>query len=107
MARGTAAPAPDLVAGDAAAALAWPWPYRAAPLVTLHWQAAPAWRPALREVLKVVSAFTVAHSVTLALAVLGVVNPPSRWIESLIAASVALVWLAERAFDLALLPAPG
>ena len=45
---------------------------------------------ALANVLKVVTAFTVAHSITLALSVLDVVNPPSRWVESIIAASVVL-----------------
>ena len=51
-------------------------------------EAAAQWRPMLAEVLKIVTAFTVAHSVTLALAVLDIVDPPSRWVESLIAASV-------------------
>jgi HupE / UreJ protein len=45
------------------------------------------------NVLKVVTAFTVAHSITLALAALDIVNPPSRWIESVIAASVVLAAL--------------
>jgi hypothetical protein len=48
---------------------------------------------ALTNVLKVVTAFTVAHSITLALSVLNVVNPPSRWVESIIAASVVLAAL--------------
>jgi hypothetical protein len=46
--------------------------------------AASAWKEALR----LVSAFTVAHSLTLGLAASGVLAPPSRWVESLIAASV-------------------
>ena len=50
-------------------------------------------RLALTNVLKVVTAFTVAHSITLALSVLNVVNPPSRWVESIIAASVVLAAL--------------
>ena len=50
-------------------------------------------RLALTNVLKVVTAFTVAHSITLALSVLDVVNPPSRWVESIIAASVVLAAL--------------
>jgi len=57
------------------------------------WQAAPAVRPVLRDVLRVVTAFTVAHSLTLALAAFEIVNPPSRWIESAIAASVVLAAL--------------
>lgn len=48
------------------------------------------WTQALVQVAKVVTAFTVAHSITLALAVLGIANPPSRIVESLIAASVVL-----------------
>jgi hypothetical protein len=53
-----------------------------------RWSPAPALGPALANVLKVVTAFTVAHSITLALSVFDVVNPPSRWVESVIAASV-------------------
>ena len=48
------------------------------------------WRGALWRVAQVVTAFTVAHSITLALAVLGLADPPSRLVESLIAASVVL-----------------
>jgi hypothetical protein len=48
---------------------------------------------ALREVVQVVTAFTVAHSLTLGAAVLGLVSVPSRLIESAIAASVVLVAL--------------
>ena len=43
---------------------------------------------ALREVLGVVTAFTVAHSITLFVAAMGWVSLPSRLVESLIAASV-------------------
>ena len=45
----------------------------------------------LRSLLKIVTAFTVAHSVTLSLAVLNVVALPSRWVESGIALSIAYV----------------
>lgn len=45
------------------------------------------------EVLKVVTAFTVAHSLTLALATLNIVRLPSRVVETVIAASVALAAL--------------
>lgn len=44
----------------------------------------------LREIFKVVTAFTVAHSVTLILASLNIVSLPSRLVESLIALSVAI-----------------
>jgi hypothetical protein len=47
-------------------------------------------RPALLDVLRIVTAFTVAHSITLSLAALGVVTLPSRLVESAIAASVVL-----------------
>jgi hydrogenase/urease accessory protein HupE len=45
----------------------------------------------LRSILLVVTAFTVAHSITLALAVLGIVAPSGRIIEPAIALSVAYV----------------
>ncbi len=47
----------------------------------------------LRPLLKVVTAFTVAHSITLSLAVLNVVTLPSRVVESVIALSIAYVAL--------------
>jgi len=46
----------------------------------------------LGRVLKITTAFTLAHSITLALAVTGVLRPPSRVIEPLIALSI--VWVA-------------
>ena len=52
------------------------------------WRPAPTFRPVLREVLCVVSAFTLAHSLTLSLAALGYVRLPSRLVESAIALSV-------------------
>ncbi|HJV68875.1 HupE/UreJ family protein [Ideonella sp.] len=52
--------------------------------------AARRWTEALVQVAKVVTAFTVAHSITLALATLGYADPPTRLVESLIAASVVL-----------------
>jgi hypothetical protein len=57
------------------------------------WQAAEAFRPALGDVLKIVTAFTVAHSITLSLAALGIVHLPSRFVESAIAASVVIAAL--------------
>lgn len=58
-----------------------------------RWQPGTDARTMAMEVLKVVTAFTVAHSLTLALAVLGVLEPPSRWVESIIAASVVFAAL--------------
>lgn len=75
-------------ASAATATLAPSWPARDPAPATSPWQAAPALRPALLDVVRVVSAFTLAHSITLALAVLDVLDPPSRWVESIIAASV-------------------
>jgi len=45
----------------------------------------------VREVAALVTSFTVAHSVTLALAVLGLVHPDARVVEALIGFSIALV----------------
>ena len=45
----------------------------------------------LPELVKIVTAFTVAHSVTLALAALDLLAPPARVIEPLIAASIVFV----------------
>lgn len=45
----------------------------------------------LRYLLKVVTAFTVAHSITLSLTALGLINLPGRFIESGIALSIAYV----------------
>jgi hypothetical protein len=57
------------------------------------WQAVEAFRPAFWSVLKIVTAFTVAHSITLTLATLEVINLPSRWVESIIAASIVVAAL--------------
>ncbi|NUR22386.1 HupE/UreJ family protein [Frateuria sp.] len=53
-----------------------------------RWEAASGLWPVFLDVLKVVSAFTVSHSVTLSLAVLNIVSLPSRLVESGIALSV-------------------
>jgi hypothetical protein len=58
-----------------------------------HWEAVDAFKPAFYAVLKVVTAFTVAHSITLTLATLGVIGLPSRLVESTIAASVVIAAL--------------
>ena len=55
-----------------------------------QWKAVAGFHPALIDVLKIVTAFTLAHSITLTLATLGVVTLPSRLVESAIAASVVL-----------------
>lgn len=53
-----------------------------------NWQAVADFRRAFFDVFRIVTAFTIAHSITLALAVLGFITLPSRLIESTIAASV-------------------
>lgn len=45
----------------------------------------------LRRLLLIVTAFTIAHSITLTLAALGVLTPPARWIEPAIALSIIYV----------------
>jgi hypothetical protein len=54
------------------------------------WHPQSRFRPAFWNVVKVVTAFTVAHSITLSLATLGLVNLPSRFVESAIAASIVI-----------------
>lgn len=58
-----------------------------------QWHSAPSLRAAGLEVLKVVTAFTVAHSLTLAAATFGWLRLPSRLVESLVAASVVVAAL--------------
>ncbi|MCH9649416.1 MAG: HupE/UreJ family protein [Deltaproteobacteria bacterium] len=55
-----------------------------------RWRRVPSFRPALGEVIRIVTAFTIAHSLTLSVAVLGWISLPSRWVESAIAATVVL-----------------
>jgi len=58
-----------------------------------QWRAVSGFREAFRKVFFIVTSFTVAHSITLSLAVLGVISLPSRLIESAIAASIVVVAL--------------
>jgi len=55
-----------------------------------RWEPVPTLRPALMDVLAIVTAFTLAHSITLTLSALDVLALPSRFVESAIAASVVL-----------------
>ena len=57
------------------------------------WMPAPRFAPVFWDVLRIVTAFTLAHSITLSLAALSVVSLPSRLVESTIALSVALAAL--------------
>jgi HupE / UreJ protein len=54
------------------------------------WEPVARLRPALVDVLKIVTSFTLAHSITLSLSALEVLRLPSRFVESGIAASVVL-----------------
>jgi hypothetical protein len=58
-----------------------------------HWEPASSLKASLLEVLKVVTAFTLAHSITLTLAALQVISLPSRLVESTIALSVVVAAL--------------
>ena len=58
-----------------------------------RWQAAGDFSSVCRNVVSIITAFTVAHSLTLSLAALDVVRLPSRLVESTIAASVVLAAL--------------
>ena len=53
-----------------------------------RWEPVAGFRPALMNVLAIVTCFTVAHSITLSLAALGVARLPSRPVEAMIAASI-------------------
>jgi hypothetical protein len=58
-----------------------------------QWQGRETLRASVIDVLKIVTAFTLAHSLTLSLAALGALSLPSRLVESMIAASVILAAL--------------
>ena len=55
-----------------------------------RWAPEPRLAPVALDVLRVVSAFTLAHSLTLSLAALGVLGLPARLVEAAIAGSVVL-----------------
>jgi hypothetical protein len=58
-----------------------------------RWDGVPIAGPAFINILKVVTAFTLAHSITLALAAFDVIRLPSRITESVIAASIIIAAL--------------
>ncbi len=57
------------------------------------WRPVDAFKPAFWEVFQIVTAFTIAHSITLSLAALSVITLPTRLTESAIALSVILAAL--------------
>lgn len=58
-----------------------------------HWQGSVNTRQILTKATWVISAFTLAHSITLSLTALDILHLPSRWVEVAIALSVALAAL--------------
>lgn len=54
------------------------------------WQPTRSFSQSLRQVLLLVTAFTIAHSITLSISALGIIQPSVRWIEALIALSIIL-----------------
>ena len=55
-----------------------------------QWLPRESWRDAAIDILKVVTAFTLSHSLTLTLAVLGIIQAPSQLVETAIAVTVLL-----------------
>ena len=58
-----------------------------------RWEAVPMAAPAFANIVKVVTAFTLAHSITLSLAAFDVIRLPGRLTESVIAASIIIAAL--------------
>lgn len=72
------------------------------------WTAAEGFRAAGMNIVKIVTAFTIAHSITLSLAVLGIINISGRIVEPVIALSVIAAaannlrpWFGERGWIVA------
>lgn len=57
------------------------------------WQPVTEFRPALIYVVKIITLFTIAHSLTLSIAALGLFTLPSRLVESVIAISITIAAL--------------
>jgi HupE / UreJ protein len=58
-----------------------------------RWEAVPLAAPAFANIVKVVTAFTLAHSITLSLAAFDIIRLPGRLTESIIAASIIVAAL--------------
>jgi hypothetical protein len=54
-----------------------------------RWEAVPNFRPALMNMIAIVTCFTIAHSITLSVAALDIVRLPARPVEAIIALSIA------------------
>lgn len=59
-----------------------------------QWKPVSSFRKALYKIIGIVTFFTLAHSVTLSLAALDVIRLPSRFVESVIAGSIAVAALS-------------
>lgn len=92
--RRTDDPSADLTGGSGGGALlagAGGGTIAAVPAIARYeWVPIASWWGAFVDVVKVISGFTLSHSVTLTLATLGIVNLPSRVVESGIAISVVV-----------------
>lgn len=55
-----------------------------------QWEPVKEFKPAFLYLIKIVTFFTIAHSITLALASLQIINPPSYLVEAIIAFSIGL-----------------
>ncbi len=58
--------------------------------IILGWEPVLKFRPAFIYIIKVITFFTIAHTITLSLAALEIINLPSRLVESVIALSIGL-----------------
>ena len=56
-----------------------------------EWDPVPTFKSAFWNILKIVTLFTIAHSISLVLAALDLVSLDSRWVESFIALSIVLM----------------
>jgi len=55
-----------------------------------NWKAVEKFKPAIIYVITIITFFTISHCITLSLAALDIFNLPSRFVETLIALSIAL-----------------
>lgn len=60
------------------------------PAYSSSWLPVAKFKPAFLYIISIITFFTLAHSITLALASLQIINLPSRFVESIIAISIAL-----------------
>ena len=61
--------------------------------ISSHWRPVENFKPAFIYIVKIVTCFTIAHTITLSLAALDIFSLPSRIVESIIALSIALAAL--------------